>query len=282
MATKIIIDSASDISSKEAKELGILMIPVEVNFEGKDYLDGENLSCSEFFEKLETCSSLPKTSQISPARYSDYFEKIVNDGDDAVVICLSSKLSGTYNSAKLAAENYNEKIQVVDSLNACIGERVLCFYAIELLKNGCNAKDIAIELEKVKGKVKVYAVLNTLKYLKKGGRISPLVAFAGELMGIKPVVGVIDGEVKLVSKAMGFKKGNKALVDFYSKTNGIDYTKPYVLGFSGNDQAYVNDFANEYEKTLLGNNKSFDKYYIGCTIGTHIGPGAIAIAYIEK
>ena len=134
MATKIIVDSGADITKKEAEELGIIHLPIEVRLNGKDYLDGENLFAEEFYKELETCSELPKTSQITPLRYQEIFDKVVADGDEAVVICLSSKLSNTYNNAKMTAENYNGKIVAVDSLTAFIGQRALCFYAIELVK----------------------------------------------------------------------------------------------------------------------------------------------------
>ena len=147
MATKIIVDSGADITKKEAEELGIIHMPIEVRMNDKDYLDGENLLAEEFFKELETCKELPKTSQITPLRYQEMFDKVVADGDEAVVICLSSRLSNTYNNARMTAENYDGKIVAVDSMTAFIGQKALCLYAIELAKKGYNAKKISEKLE---------------------------------------------------------------------------------------------------------------------------------------
>lgn len=282
MATRILIDSASDINQAEAQQLGITLLPIEVRLEGKDYLDGATLSTEEFYNKLESCVELPKTSQISPIRFQESFDEVVNNGDEAVVICLSSKLSGSYNNARMVSENYNDKIFVVDSLNACIGERVLCFYALELLKKGYNAAKIAKKLEENKTNIRVMAVINTLKYLRKGGRISALTAFAGEMMSIKPLIAVIEGEVKVIGKAMGYKKGTKLLTEMISKSNGIDTSLPHVFGYSGNDVSGINDFIQDSAESINIHKDTNDIYAIGCTIGTHVGPGAIAIAYFEK
>lgn len=281
MATKIIIDSGSDITKEEAEKLGVIQLPIEVRLNGKDYLDGENLFAEEFYKQLEVCTELPKTSQITPLRYQEIFDSIVNNGDEAVVICLSSKLSNTYNNARMTAENYDGKIIAVDSLNAFIGQRALCYYALELLKKGYNAKKIADKLEEKKGKVKLHAVIDTLKYLKMGGRLSSASAFIGSLLSIKPLIGVIEGEVRTIGKAVGFKKGNKMVVDFCKKSD-IDNDMPILIGYSGNDKGNIESFTNEINSSL---NMSFDfneAYCMGSTIGSHIGPGAVAICYFEK
>ncbi len=282
MATKIVIDSGSDISKKEAEELGIIHLPIEVRMNGKDYLDGVNLFAEEFYKELETCTELPKTSQITPLRYQECFDEIVNNGDEAVVICLSSKLSNTYNNARMTAEQYDGKIYAVDSKNAFIGERALCLYAIELLKKGYNAKKIAEKLEEKKDKIKLYAIIDTLKYLKLGGRLSAASAFIGSLLAIKPIISVTEGEVRSINKAMGFKKGNKLVLELCDKSE-IDYKMPMFVGYSGTDMSNIESFLIELSASNI--DRKFDKNELcpmGSTIGTHIGPGAVAICYFEK
>ena len=182
MSTKIIIDSACDLTKEEADKLGVILVPMIIRFDDDEYLDGFNISKQEFYEKLIENANLPKTSQINPERFKEEYEKVVSNGDEAVVITISSKLSGTYSSAVKASAEYKDKIFVVDSLNASLGVRLLFNYAYRLLNEGKNAKEIASELEKAKKRLNLLAMLDTLKYLRKGGRISALVAFAGELM----------------------------------------------------------------------------------------------------
>lgn len=282
---KILVDSASDVTEEEAKNLGISMLPMEITFGDETFLDGVNLSHKRFFEMLIESADLPKTSQINEFRFNEEFEKLTSDGSELVVITLSSKLSGTYNCARNAAKNYAGKVFVVDSLQATIGIRILCEYAIRLVKEGRSAKDIATLLDDKKAKIKLMAVLGTLKYLKKGGRISSLVAFAGEMLSIKPVVSVVNGEVKLVGKAMGSKKGNNLLTQLVEKSGGIDFSMPYALAYSGLSDEFLNKYLKDskplWEKHV-DSPESIPSYMIGSTIGTHVGPGAVAVAFFAK
>ncbi len=281
MSTKIIIDSASDIEIDEANKLGITLIPMIIRIEDEEYLDGYNLSKRQFFEKLIETSTLPKTSQINPERFREEYEKIVANGDEAVVITISSKLSGTYSSAVKASQDFKDKIYVVDSLNASLGERILFDYAYRLVLSGMSAKDIAEELNKKKTKINLLAMLDTLKYLRKGGRISAFTAFAGELMSIKPVITVKNGEVKLVGKAIGSKRAsnvlNKLVLD-----KGIDFDMPYCVAWSGLSDQLLEKYINDSESLWKGQTENIPKYQIGSTIGTHVGPNAIGVAFFEK
>ncbi len=282
MSVKLIIDSASDISEKESKELGIIMLPMEVRFGSDEFLDGINLTPKEFYNKLIESSELPKTSQINPYRFEQCFEQVTSNGDTAVVITISSKLSGTYRSACEAAKQYADKVFVVDSLNACIGERLLVIYALRLVEQGKTAKEIATELDAVKSKVNVMAMLNTLKYLKKGGRISAVTAFAGEVFSIKPVIGIVNGEVKMIGKAMGSKKGNNLLNTLVEKKGGIDFNMPYGVVWSGTDDSVLIKYVEDSSLLWEGHTDNVPAYMIGSTIGTHVGPGAIGVAFFEK
>lgn len=282
---KILVDSASDVTEEEAKNLGISMLPMEITFGDETFLDGVNLSHERFFEMLIESADLPKTSQINEFRFNEEFEKLTSDGSELVVITLSSKLSGTYNCARNVAKNYAGKVFVVDSLQATIGIRILCEYAIRLVKEGRSAKDIAKLLDDKKAKIKLMAVLGTLKYLKKGGRISSLVAFAGEMLSIKPVVSVVNGEVKLVGKAMGSKKGNNLLTQLVEKSGGIDFSMPYALAYSGLSSEYLNKYLKDSKplwEEHIDKIENIPSYMIGSTIGTHVGPGAVAVAFFAK
>ena len=195
----------------------------------------------------------------------------------------SSKLSGTYSCAVKAAKKFAGKVFVVDSLNACIGERILLLYALRLVKEGkLSASEIAAELDCKKKKIQLLAVLDTLKYLRKGGRISAVSAFAGEMLSIKPVVSVVKGEVKLAGKAIGSRKGNNLLNQLLEKCGGVDFDMPYALGYSGLTDNYLQKYIKDSEKLWKDKVQSLPVYMIGSTIGTHVGPDAIAVAFFAK
>jgi DegV family protein with EDD domain len=280
---KLLVDSASDIDSAEAKQLGIDMIPMQVRFGDEEYLDGVNLSHRQFFEKLIESDTLPQTSQINEFRFDEQFGELTKDGSQVIVITISSKLSGTYLCAKNAAKKYDGKVFVVDSLNACIGERVLCQYAIRLIAENCHSVAHIVELlNKASSKIQVLAVLDTLQYLKKGGRISSITAMAGEVFSIKPVVCIKDGEVKMAGKAMGSRKGNNLLNQLIDKCGGIDFDMPYCVAYSGLSDEYLKKYLNDSANLWVGKTQNVPVYMIGSTIGTHVGPGAIAVAFYSK
>lgn len=282
MAVRILVDSASDIGAAEAKELGVVMIPLLVGFGDEEYYDGVDLTPKQFFEKLIEDAVLPKTSQITPFRFEEAFEKLTKEGDEVVAITISSKLSGTNAAAVQAAEKFAGKVIVVDSLNAAIGERLLVQYALKLKAQGFTARQIAAGLDEKKTKINLMAMVNTLEYLKKGGRISSAVAFAGELLSIKPVIAIVDGEVKLVGKALGSKKANNLLNTLVEKKGGIDFTMPFGVVWSGLDDSLLKKYIVDSEKLWKGRVEEVPAYEIGSTIGTHVGPGAIGVAFFER
>ena len=280
---KVLIDSASDIELNEAEELGISLIPMQVRFGDEEYEDGINLTHKEFFEKLIESSELPQTSQINEFRWEERFKKLTADGSEVIAITISSKLSGTYACAVKAAEKFAGKVFVVDSIQACIGERILLQYALRLIAQGnMTADEIAEELDAKKNKIQLLAVLDTLQYLRKGGRISSVAAIAGEMLSIKPVISVVNGEVKLVGKAMGSKKSNNLLNQLVEKCGGIDFDMPYILGYSGLSDAYLQKYLKDSESLWKGKTEFIPSYMIGSTIGTHVGPNAIAVAFFAK
>lgn len=280
---KLLIDSASDIEQAEADGLGAELIPMQIRFGQEEFFDGVNLSHRQFFEKLIECGELPQTSQINEFRFEEAFKRLTADGSEVIAIVISSKLSGTFGCAQRAAKKFAGKVFVVDSLNACIGERILFEYALRLVRaGGLTAAEIVKELDEKKRKIQVLALLDTLKYLRKGGRISSVAAIAGEMLSIKPVVSIIKGEVKLVGKAVGSKKGNNLLNQLAEKCGGIDFSMPYALAYSGLSQTVLEKYIADSEKLWSGKTDCIPVHMIGSTIGTHIGPGGIAVAFFSN
>lgn len=280
---KILIDSGCDVEEAQAKEMDVTVLPISVRFGNEEYLDGFTLSHEQFFEKLIESSDLPQTSQINQFAFEEKFSELTADGSEVVCITLSSRLSGTHANAVKAAKKFAGKVFVVDSLNACIGERVLLEYAVRLVGKGeLTAAQVAEELDAKKGKIQLLAVLDTLKYLRKGGRISSVAAVAGEVLSIKPVISVVGGEVKLVGKALGSKKSNNLLNQLVQKCGGINFGMPYVLGYSGLSDAFLKKYVADSESLWKGKIENIPYYLIGSTIGTHVGPGAIAVAFFAN
>lgn len=279
MKTRIIIDSTADLSAELKSKVAV--VPLTVHFGDEEYLDGVTIDHKAFYEKLIESDQLPTTSQATPDSFINEFEKVKEAGDSAVVITISSKLSGTYQSATIAAEDF-ENIYIVDSGSAAIGSGILAERALQLADSGMEAHEIAEILNKEKEKIVIIALLDTLEYLKKGGRISKTVAFAGAVLNIKPVISVEDGEIAVLGKARGSKMGNNLLVQEIEKSGGVDFEKPVMLGYSGLSDAlllkYIEDSKYLWEKGL----KDIRYTAIGSVIGTHAGPGAIAAAFFKK
>ena len=282
MKTHIIIDSASDITKAEADQLGLHFMPLKTLFGDTEYLDGITISHREFYEKLIEGDCMPTTSQIPPYEYEEVYQKIKEAGDTAVVITVSSKLSGTYASANIAREGYEDCIQIVDSENVCVGEQILVRHAVKLRDQGLTAIEIAEELNHRKKEVCVLALLDTLEYLKRGGRISKTAAFAGGLLSIKPVIAIQDGEVEILGKARGSKNGSNMLIEQINKAGGIDFTMPLTLGYTGLDDSLLQKYIKDSTSLWEGQIDQLPISTIGSAIGTHAGPGAIAIAFFQK
>ena len=208
-------------------------------------------------------------------------DEVLKPDDSAVIITLSSKLSGTYQSAVIAASDY-ENVYVVDSSSVAIGTSILTEFALQCLEEGMSAAEIAETLEKKKEDVCLIAMLDTLEYLKKGGRISPTVAFAGGLLNIKPVVNIENGVINILGKARGSKQGNNLLVQEIQKAGGIDFSLPILLGYTGLTDVLLKKYIED-SKALWENGTENLRYTsIGSVIGTHTGPGVIAAAFFRK
>ena len=282
MAVRFIIDSASDIVPAEAEALGLIHIPMKVIFGEEEYSDSVDLTHHEFYEKLIENDEIPTTSQINPGVFMSAYQKVVDEGDTAVVITLSGKLSGTYQSAMIALDGFEDKIFVVDSESVCVGERILIQLGLKLRDQGLSAAEIAAELDLQKKHVRVLALLDTLEYLKKGGRISAAVAFAGNLLSIKPVIAIENGEVSLVGKARGSKKGNNLLRELITNCGGINFDKPFALAYSGLSDRLLQKYIEDSSEIWSSHTETLPISTVGCTIGTHAGPGAVAVAFFEN
>lgn len=279
MKTRIIVDSTADLVP-EIKER-VHTVPLTVNFGDEEYIDGVTIDHKTFYEKLIESDVLPTTSQATPDAFMKEFEKAKESGEAAVVITLASKFSGTYQSAMIAAEEY-ENIYIVDSTSAAMGSGILVEIAFRLLDEGKSADEIAKALEEEKKKIVIVALVDTLEYLKKGGRISKAVAFAGGVLNIKPVLSVIDGEINMLGKARGSKMGNNLLVQEIDKSGGIDFSKPVLLGYSGISDALLKKYIEDSRHIWEGNLQEVRYTSVGSVIGTHAGPGAVVVAFFKN
>ena len=281
MAVKFIIDSASDVLPSECKKLDTIHVPLSVRFGDKEFADAVDLSHKKFYKMLSSgTEEHPTTSQVSPAAWAEVMEKVVKNGDTAVVITLSSKLSGTYQSACIAAADFEGKVFVVDSMSATVGERLLLLHGIQLAREGLDAAAIKDRLDSIKNKVRIYGRIDTLEYLKKGGRISAASAVVGTMLNIKPIISVEDGEVRNVGKARGPKAADKQVRDLVAKSGGIDFSKPFCAVYSGLEDDNLKTFLAESTELLCGTTAPIAS--VGCVIGAHVGPGAVAIGYFEN
>lgn len=279
MNTRIIVDSTTDLMPEVKGRVSV--VPLTVHFGDEEYIDGVTIDHKSFYEKLVETDVHPTTSQATPVAFMAEYEKVRAAGDSAVVITLSAKLSGTYQSAVIAAADF-ENIYVVDSASATIGAAVLTELALRYLDEGLEAKEIAARLEEEKKLILTVALLDTLEYLKRGGRISKTVAFAGAVLNIKPVIAVSDGEIMVLGKARGSKMGNNLLEQEIEKAGGVDFSLPVLLGYTGLSdlvlRKYIEDSRRLWEEGL--DEVRFTT--IGSVIGTHAGPGAIAVAFFKK
>lgn len=283
MAIRFVIDSAADIPPAEAEQLGMLHVPLTVRFEdGAEYRDGVDLTTREFYDKLACCKVLPVTSQVPPSEFENAIRPLVESGDSVIIFTLSSGLSGTYQSACIAAESVAGDVYVVDTENVSPGQRILVQRAMQLRDLGMDAKAIKDTIDREKKKVRLIASLDTLENLKKGGRISPAVAFAGTLLGIKPVIGIVDGKVEMIGKARGSKNVNNLLRQLIEKSGGIDFSKPFCLAYSGMDDSLLQRYIADSKDLYEGKTDKLPIAMVGSVIGTHAAAGAVAVTFFSN
>ena len=274
MKIRIVTDTAADCLEREIKELGIEIVELPVTF------DGETEPChdADLFWKMLISGNVARTSQPSPEVFHALFTDAQNSGDALIYISISSKMSGTYCNALAIKEQIGyENIYVVDSLNATTAEKMLVIAACKLRDQGVSAQEIADRLNELKHRIKLYACIDSLKYLARGGRISKTTATIGNLMNIKPLITFVDGQVCQCGKTVGTNLAMHKLIDILQESNiDWDYTPIPLYSYDPkNTLAFVRR-ANE-------NGIALDKQYltpIGATIGTHIGAGGFGIVYV--
>ena len=279
MAVQLIIDAGCDLSMVQATDLGVTLIPMTVRFGDEEYRSGIDITNEEFYNKLTTSKELPTTSQPTPYEFEAAYQQVKDAGDEAVVLCVSSALSGTYQSATIAADGFEDCIFVVDTKAVSAGQRILLDYAISLKKHGASAKEIQNELEKKKKDVCVLGAVDTIEYLIKGGRLSKAAGAVGSVLGIRPILHLADGSLEVVGKARGPKAAITMTHNLIEKI-GIDFSMPSCLGFTGNDPQVVTPFLDAPNSPWQDHDVAV--YNVGSTVGTHTGPGLFMVAFFKR
>lgn len=279
MAIKFIIDAGSDLTQAQAQVLGVTLIPMTIRFGEEEFRSGVDITNEEFYNKLTSAKELPTTSQPTPYDFEQVYKQVKDAGDEAIVLCVSSALSGTYQSASIAAAEYTDCIYVIDTRAVSIAQKILLDYAISLKKYGATAKEIASELEKRKKDVCAYGAVDTLEYLIKGGRLSKAAGAVGSMLGIRPVLHLTNGELAVAGKARGIKAAITLTHNLVSEV-GVDYSMPVGVGYTGNDSSVVAPYLNASNSVWTGH--EIPVYNVGSTVGTHTGPGLFIVAFFKK
>ena len=279
MRVRIVTDSTADMTP--ASRQRVTAVPLTIFFGQEEYADGITITQEEFYRKLVSGDVLPTTSQPSPSLFEDVYAEAVAAGDSVVVITISSGISGTYQSACIAAADY-DNVFVVDSRSAAIAAGILAERALQLADCGLTAKEIAAILEQEKEDLRLFAVLDTLEYLKKGGRISGAVAFVGGMLSIKPMITLTDGKVAVIAKPRGTKQAHRALMAEVEKAGGMDPNRPMMLGYTGLDDEMLQSFITESDSLWVGYSRPLPQALVCSVIGTHVGPGAVAVAFFAN
>ena len=280
MGVTIIVDSTADLTPQVRSRVEV--VPLTIRFGAEEFIDGITIDSRSFYEKLVESDVLPTTSQASPFDFEQKFRHAVEAGNQVVCITVSSRLSGTYQSACIAAEEFPGQVFVVDSRTIALGSAILTDYALSLVDRGMDAESIAWKLMGKREKVRLLAMLDTLEYLKKGGRISPAVALAGGLLNIKPVVCIENGEIRMLGKARGSRQANNLLVQEIEKAGGVDFQKPVLLGYTGLSDVLLKKYIQDSASLWQGRIDTLPCSVVGSVVGTHAGPGAVAVAFFAQ
>ena len=278
MAVRIVTDSTVDIAEQYRNDFTV--VPLTVSFGETVYIDGVTLNKQDFYQKLVSSAELPKTSQATPDAFGKVFRELQEKGEEAVVITVSSRLSGTYQSACIAAEDY-PNIRVVDSMNVSIASGVLAEYALRCAADGMGLDELAQHLTQKRDEIGLVAMVDTLDYLKKGGRISGAAALAGGVLNIKPVITVNGGEIAILGKARGSKKANNLLAEQINR-DGVDFSMPLLLGYTGLSDDMLRQYIRDSQALWKDHVDTLDCVQLCSVIGTHAGPGAVAVAYFKS
>ena len=281
MSVRIISDSTSDIGEERARDWGVTLVPLKVLFGDKEYRDGVDLPLDRFYEMLEEGGRLPTTSQPAPDAFVEIFEEIKAAGDEAVVMTISSGLSGTYQSACIAKDICDyDKIYIIDSKLVTLSLQLLVRRALELKEEGKNGGEIAAILEDEKKKFCFYGVIGDLSFLERGGRLPKSGAVVGTMLNLKPIIKINeDGLIKLVTVARGLNGAFSKMLRM-ADADGADLTgREYCIGYTGKPE--VLEPLEAYLEGKLGKENRITSS-IGTVIGTHGGPGCRVFAFSMK
>lgn len=274
---KLVVDSTADMLPQVARH--VKTVPLTVHFGETEYVSGVDINPNRFYELLVESDVLPTTSQPTPYAFEKAYREALEEAEAVVCITCSGKLSGTYQSAVIAAEEYAGKVHVVDSNTIAIGSGILVEYALQLVERGLSAVEIVWKLLQKREDIRLLALVDTLEYLKKGGRLPAAVAFAGGLLNIKPVITLTGGEIKVLGKARGSKQGNNLLVQEIAKAGGVDFKKPLMLGYTGLSDALLRKYIADSAALWEGRREALPVSIVSSVVGTHVGPGAVAVAF---
>ena len=280
MRVKIIVDSTADMIPEVAEQVTI--VPMTVHFGYREYISGVDIDSKTFYEMLVESDVLPTTSQPTPFAFEEAFREAIGQGYEVVCLTCSGKLSGTNQSANIAADEFPGKVHIVDSNTIAIGLGILTEYALNLAQEGLCAEELVQKLLQKREDVRLLALVDTLEYLKKGGRISATAALAGSMLNIKPVITVSGGEIKVLGKARGSRQGNNLLVQEIEKAGGVDFSAPIMLGYTGLSDALLRKYIEDSARLWEGSRKELPVSVVSSVVGTHVGPGAVAVAFFAS
>lgn len=276
---RIITDSTADLSPQRQAELGVEVVPLSVHFGAEIFRDGVDLTNEEFYARLRGCESLPTTSQVNPEEFAARFRAHTGRGDEVVGIFISSLLSGTCQSAAIARDMAEgEGIFVVDSGTVTFALGLLVEAACRLRDQGLSAREVAAGTERLSKRLRFYAVVETLKYLKMGGRISAAAAVVGGMLGVTPILNIRDGVVEAAAKSRG-RKGAYQWMEKRIAAEPVDTALPVSFGHS--DAPEVMAECEAYFKERIPG-LDIRESRIGAVVGTHAGPGCAGIAYFAR
>ena len=280
----VITDSNAHITPQEAEKLGISVVPMPFTISDETFYEGINLTREEFYEKMESGASIA-TSQPSPSDVMSIWDEALKTHDEVVYIPMSSGLSGSCQSARMLADDYDGKVQVVNNQRISVTQKRSVLDALEMAEMGMSAAQIREELEHVKYESSIYIMLDTLYYLKKGGRITPAAAAVGTLLRIKPVLQIKGERLDAFSKARTMNQGKNIMInamkhDIETLYGGTDKENVWLYAVHGNVPDQFAEFSQEVRAAFPAFNVQDD--VLSLSIACHIGPGALAIACSKK
>lgn len=281
MAIRFIVDSTADLTAEQAQDWQVEIAPLGVTFGGETFLQGVDITLDTFYKKLRAAKELPTTTQVNPHAFEQLFRPAMEAGDEVLVLCLSSKLSGTYQSACIAAELFpQERIAIIDTTTVTIGMQALLERAVRLRSAGASLAEMTAEIEALRPRTVIYAMIDDLTYLVKGGRLPAVGAKVGGLLNLKPMITIEDGQVKLAGMARGVRKA----YDWIAQRVAADGVADGFAVYFGHTDAPR--LVPELEKVVAEQadlaGHSVGRCDIGVVIGTHAGPGAVAVAFVKK